>query len=231
MTESQQCGRNEEATGRKLLRVRNETQSLVLPPLELTDAERNEVEAVVNFYEELCQIAQVLKAVDPFCMLFMQQVKQGLEAGVSLRPVLLTSSLNEVAKFARETGMQTHLVPRLLPLCTFVRKSVQLQEHHLLHHVQQLGVTQLLYTPDQLQALAVVSNPGKHGQGHAKLRWSQIRDTTKRVAAGQHKSTDALQSNIQPECAGVAGTQRSHMQQSNSSALSGSVSMSERDLV
>ncbi|DBA99842.1 TPA: hypothetical protein ACH3X1_013737 [Trebouxia sp. C0004] len=183
---------------------------------------RNEVEAVVNFYEELCQIAQVLKAVDPFCMLFMQQVKQGLEAGVSLRPVLLTSSLNEVAKFARETGMQTHLVPRLLPLCTFVRKSVQLQEHHLLHHVQQLGVTQLLYTPDQLQALAVVSNPGKHGQ---------IRDTTKRVAAGQHKSTDALQSNIQPECAGVAGTQRSHMQQSNSSALSGSVSMSERDLV
>ncbi len=35
---------------------------------------RNEVEAVVTFYEELCQIAQVLKAVDPFCMLFLQQV-------------------------------------------------------------------------------------------------------------------------------------------------------------
>ena len=35
---------------------------------------RNEVEAVVSFYEELCQLAQVLKAVDPFCMLFLQQV-------------------------------------------------------------------------------------------------------------------------------------------------------------
>lgn len=35
---------------------------------------RDEVEAVVSFYEELCQIAQLLKAVDPFCMLFLQQV-------------------------------------------------------------------------------------------------------------------------------------------------------------
>lgn len=35
---------------------------------------RDEVEAVVSFYEELCQIAQVLKAVDPFSMLFLQQV-------------------------------------------------------------------------------------------------------------------------------------------------------------
>ena len=35
---------------------------------------RNEVEAVVSFCEELCQIAQVLKAVDPFCMLFLRQV-------------------------------------------------------------------------------------------------------------------------------------------------------------
>jgi len=92
-------------------------------------------------------------------------VKQKLETGVSLKPVLLTSSLIEVAKFARETGMQTHLAARLLPLCTFVCNSVKLQEHHLLHHVQQLGMTQLLYTPDQLQALTQpVSNPAKHGQ-------------------------------------------------------------------
>jgi hypothetical protein len=92
-------------------------------------------------------------------------VKQKLETGVSLKPVLLTTSLNEVAKFARETGMQSHLAARLLPLCTFVCKSVKLQEHHLLHHVQQLGITQLLYTPDQLQALTQpVSNPAKHGQ-------------------------------------------------------------------
>jgi len=92
-------------------------------------------------------------------------VKQKLETGVSLKPVLLTSSLIEVAKFARETGMQTHLAARLLPLCTFVCNSVKLQEHHLLHHVQQLGMTQLLYTPDQLQALAqAVSNPGKYKQ-------------------------------------------------------------------
>lgn len=92
-------------------------------------------------------------------------MKQELEAGVNLKPVLLTSSLDEVAKFAKETGMQTHLAARLLPLCTFVRKSVKLQEHHLLHHVQQLGMTQLLYTPDQLQALTQpVSNPVKHEQ-------------------------------------------------------------------
>ncbi len=92
-------------------------------------------------------------------------MKQELKAGVSLKPVLLTSSLNEVAKFARDTGMQSHLAARLLPLCTFVRKSVKLQEHHLLHHVQQLGMTQLLYTPDQLQALTQpMSNPAKHGQ-------------------------------------------------------------------
>ncbi len=92
-------------------------------------------------------------------------MKQELEAGVSLKPVLLTSSLDEVVKFARETGMQSHLAARLLPLCTFVRNSVNLQEHHLLHHVQQLGMTQLLYTPDQLQALTQpVSNSAKHGQ-------------------------------------------------------------------
>ncbi|KAL0051367.1 hypothetical protein WJX82_006326 [Trebouxia sp. C0006] len=172
----------------EMLRVRDEKQSLALPPLELTDAERNEVEAVVSFYEELCQIAQVLKAVDPFCMLFLQQVKQKLETGVSLKPDLLTTSLNE-----------------------------------------QLGITQLLYTPDQLQALTQpVSNPAKHGQGHAKSRWSQICDTNERVAAGQQKSIDGPTSNTQPECAGVTGTQRSHMQQS---ALTGSVSRPEQDLV
>ncbi len=60
--------------------------------------------------------------------------------------------------------------------------------------------------------------------------WSQIRDNTKRAAAGRQKSTDALQSNIQPECAEITGKQRSgaHMQQST---LSGSVSRSEQDLV
>lgn len=89
-------------------------------------------------------------------------MKQELEAGVSLKPVLLTRSLDEVANFARQTGTQNHLAARLLPLCTFVRKSVKLQEHHLLHHVQQLGMTQLLYTPDQLQALTQpVSNPAR----------------------------------------------------------------------
>ena len=35
---------------------------------------RHEVEAIVSFYEALCQLAQKLKALDPFCMLFLQQV-------------------------------------------------------------------------------------------------------------------------------------------------------------
>ena len=35
---------------------------------------RMEVEAIISFYEELCQMAQELKALDPFCMRFLHQV-------------------------------------------------------------------------------------------------------------------------------------------------------------
>lgn len=34
---------------------------------------RQEVEAVVRFYQGLCQVAHRLKALDPFCMLLLEQ--------------------------------------------------------------------------------------------------------------------------------------------------------------
>lgn len=36
---------------------------------------RDEVEAIVSFWEQLCHQAQKLQALDPFCMSFLQQVR------------------------------------------------------------------------------------------------------------------------------------------------------------
>lgn len=81
------------------------------------------------------------------------QVKQELEAGIGLKPLLLSKALTEVAGFAKGTGMHAHLAARLLPLCAFVSRAVNLSEHMLLQFVERLGITGLLYTADQLQAL------------------------------------------------------------------------------
>ena len=93
------------------------------------------------------------------------QIKQGLESGDGLKPLLLTKALKAVAELGSDTGMLTHLAPRLLPLCTLACTSVRLQEHVFLKHVKSLGMMQLLYTPHQLQALSLpVPSPEQHAQ-------------------------------------------------------------------
>lgn len=81
------------------------------------------------------------------------QVKQEVEGDPPLKPVLLTKALTRVAQFAKDTGMHTHLAPRLLPLCTYISQSVELQEHALLQLAQSLGIAGLLFTPVQMQAV------------------------------------------------------------------------------
>lgn len=89
------------------------------------------------------------------------QVKQEVEGDPVLKPVLLTNSLTKVAQFAKDTGMHAHLAPRLLPLCTYISQSVQLQENALFQLAQGLDIAGLLFTPEQMQA---IQEQLQHGQ-------------------------------------------------------------------
>ena len=80
-------------------------------------------------------------------------MKEELESGTGLKPVLLKRALEQVAQLAKDTGMHIKLAPSMLPLCQLVRQAVNLQEHLLLQLAQQLGIAELLYTPEQLQAV------------------------------------------------------------------------------
>ena len=95
------------------------------------------------------------------------QIKQELEAGATLKPVLLTKALYSLALFAKATGMLTHLAPHLLPLCTFTAQAVNMPEHLMLTNVQRLGMEHLVYSPDQLLAAqAAVTSPSQAQVGH-----------------------------------------------------------------
>ena len=84
----------------------------------------------------------------------LTQVKHGLEEGIGLKPQLVIRSLRGVTHVAAETGMLQQRAARLLPLLTFMRKSVGMSEGLFVHHVRYLGAMQLLFTTQQLEAIA-----------------------------------------------------------------------------
>ena len=94
------------------------------------------------------------------------QVEEGLETGVSLEPQLLIQPLSKVAQLAKETGMLTPFAPRLSSLCMFVCSSVKLHDQLLLRHLERLGITQLLLTPQLHQAL---TQPSPRQVQHAQV--------------------------------------------------------------
>lgn len=87
------------------------------------------------------------------------QVKHELESGVGMKPQLVTRSLRELTQLAADTGVLHQRAAQLLSLVTFMRKAVGMSEDLLQHHVRFLGAMQLLYSPQQLDAIAAQGKP------------------------------------------------------------------------
>lgn len=81
-------------------------------------------------------------------------MKQGLEAGVGLKPQLVIRSLRALTQLGAESDVLQQRAPGLLPLLRHLRKCVGMSEALFLHHVTYLGASQLLFTPLQLAAMA-----------------------------------------------------------------------------
>ena len=94
------------------------------------------------------------------------QVKHGLEEGIGLKPQLVIRSLRGVTHVAAETGMLQRRAARLLLLLTFMRKSVGMSEGLFVHHVRYLGAMQLLFTSQQLEAIAEEGKTAPIGSIH-----------------------------------------------------------------
>lgn len=86
-------------------------------------------------------------------------MKHGLEEGIGIRPQLVIRSLRGVTQLAADTGMLQQQAARLLPLLTYMRKSVGMSEGLFVHHVRYLGAMQLLFTAQQLEAIASQGKP------------------------------------------------------------------------
>ena len=82
---------------------------------------------------------------------------------------------------AVETGMLQRRAAGLLPLLTFMRKAVGMSEGLLVHHVRYLGAMQLLFTAQQLEAIAQDGKPAT--RANSIQVWNSIK-----AAVSSHSS-------------------------------------------
>ena len=78
------------------------------------------------------------------------QTKRLLETGSVLRPSLVLQLLEDVSSLATRSGLNKQPAPFLLPLFTFMRKCVGLEEHTFFRQCQRLGCGPLIYGAEEL---------------------------------------------------------------------------------
>lgn len=103
-----------------------------------------EIAILERFYNQLCLLVERQRVSDPCSIALLLSAKKLLEKGTTLVRTLLVGMVEELQSWAKSSGLRNYN-PCTLPILTFVRKCVGVDETDLQRLLVDRGLAELVY--------------------------------------------------------------------------------------
>ena len=103
-----------------------------------------EIAVLERFYNQLCLLVERQRVSDPCSIALLLAVKTLLEKGTTLVPILLTGVVDALNEWAKTSGLYQYN-PCILPILTFLRKCIGVDEDELQKMLVNRGLEELVF--------------------------------------------------------------------------------------